>query len=91
MVGANVYSIIPSDFNMKHAIDYLFILGVIIYIGVIVFIYIQKIELTKEDLIVNDDEKEYVVSNSVKEDTLLQEEEGEAQKIDEEQRTVSYN
>jgi phosphopantothenoylcysteine synthetase/decarboxylase len=83
MVGANVYSIVPADFDMTHAIDYLFILGVIAYIGVIVFIYMQKIELTKEDLIVNDDEKEYVVSNLVKEDTLLDDdEEVEAHKID---------
>lgn len=40
MVGANIYSIIPSNFNGKHAIDYLFLIGVIVYVAVIVFVYI---------------------------------------------------
>lgn len=40
----------------------------------------------------NEDEKEYVQSNLIKEDTLLDEEEqDDAHKIDEEQKTVSYN
>lgn len=71
MVGANIYSIVPSNFNGKQAIDYLFILAVILYISGIVYIYIQKIELTKEDLIVNEDDKEYIQSNIYKEDTLI--------------------
>lgn len=91
MVAANIYSIIPSNFDGKHAIDYLFLIGVIVYVVVIVYIYLQEIELTKEDLIVNEDEKEYVQSNLIKEDTLLDEEQDEAHKIDEEQKTVSYN
>jgi len=71
MVGANVYSIVPSNFNGKHAIDYLFLIGVILYVSGIVYIYIQKIELTKEDLIVNEDDKDYIQSNIYKEDTLI--------------------
>lgn len=60
MVGLNIYAVIPPAFDGTNFVDYVFLFGMLFYLGLIVFVIVQKVKVDPSDLKVKQEEKEMV-------------------------------